>query len=107
MPQEHMVMDFFYTTSNAYDFSDVCYPLGYGSVRTQTQIGYSWYQETRDDHIYRYFVWSATVRMIDYSDIFADPINLGIEIPGGQAYSYYHTWTNSRQLADADWVMIE
>lgn len=45
--------------------------------------------------------------MIDYSDIFADPINLGIEIPGGQAYSYYHTWTNSRQLADADWVMIE
>ena len=46
-------------------------------------------------------------RSIDYSDFFADPLNVGIELPGGQAYSYYHTWTNSIPLFGADWVMIE
>ena len=80
-------------TSNSYSFGGVCYSLGDGSVQTSSQVTYSWFEMSYNNIQYRYYEWSATI-WVNYSDIFKDPLNIGIEIPGGQAYYYYHTWTN-------------
>jgi RHS repeat-associated protein len=80
-------------TSNSYSFSGVCFSLGDGSVQTSSQVTYSWFEMSYNNIRYRYYEWSATI-WVNYSDIFKDPLDIGIEIPGGQAYYYYHTWTN-------------
>ena len=80
-------------TSNSYSFGGVCFSLGDGSVLTGSQVTYSWFEMSYRDVRYRYYEWSATI-WADYSDIFKDPLDIGLEIPGGQAYYYYHTWTN-------------
>ena len=80
-------------TSNSYSFGGVCFSLGDGSVQTSSQVTYSWFEMSYNNIRYRYYEWSATI-WVNYSDIFKDPLDIGIEIPGGQAYYYYHTWTN-------------
>ena len=43
---------------------------------------------------YRYYEWTAKI-WINYSGIFKDPLDIpGFELPGGQSYYYYHTWTD-------------
>ena len=32
--------------------------------------------------------------MHNYSDIFKDPLDIGLESPFSSAYSYYHVWDN-------------
>ena len=29
---------------------------------------------------------------IEYSDVFMDPLDIGLESPFGQAFSYFHEW---------------
>lgn len=78
-----------YSTSNSYSFGSICFSLGDGTVITYSQISYSWSEYTLGTEKYRGYSWSATVR-VDYSDMFADPLDIGLEI--GNAYGYSHTW---------------
>ena len=79
-----------YSTSNSYSFGSICFSLGDGTVITYSQISYSWSGYTLGTEKYRGYSWSATVR-VDYSDMFADPLDIGLEI--GNAYGYSHTWS--------------
>ena len=80
-----------YSTSNSYPFGSICFSLGDGTVITYSQISYSWSEYTLETEKYRGYSWSATVR-VDYSDMFVDPLDIGLEI--GNAYGYSHTWNN-------------
>ena len=80
-----------YHTSRGYDFGSICYSMGGGTVSTWSSISYSWNEYTIDDVLYRGYSWSANVTVY-YSDIFMDPLDVGIEL--GNAYGYSHTWNN-------------
>ena len=86
-----------YTTSRAYDFKSACWALGDGTVTTSSRVSYSWYDAWSGEdgnRRCRYYVWSASVT-VNYSDVFEDPLDVGIEFPFSKAYSYYHTWNTS------------
>ena len=83
-----------YTTSNSYNFASACWALGDGAVFTQSVISYSWWEVLEDDVKMIYYVWSASIS-VNYSDIFKDPLDVGIEMPFSSAYSYSHTWNNA------------
>ena len=85
--------NFRYGTSNSYSFGSVCFSLGDGSVQTSSQVTYSWSESRSSNARYRYYEWTAKI-WINYSDIFEDPLDVGLELPSGQAYYYYHTWTD-------------
>ena len=80
-----------YYTARGYDFGSVCYSMGGGTVSTWSIISYSWNEYTINDVLYRGYSWAANITA-DYSDIFMDPLDIGIEI--GNAYGYGHTWKN-------------
>ena len=80
-----------YSTYNAYDFKAACWALGGGTVSTLSQVEYSW--GTDEGTGVRYYVWSARV-FVNYSDIFKNPLDIGLESPFSSAYSYYHVWDN-------------
>lgn len=82
-----------YSTERAYDFSSVRFSLGDGVVRTRSKINYGWVQNGS----IRTFHWTAAISF-HYSDIFKDPLDIGLEI--GNAYCYGHLWTNCIYIGD-------
>jgi RHS repeat-associated protein len=81
-----------YSTSRAYDFEGVVWAMGDGSIYTTSSISYNWTLQSNGG-IWEYvYSWNATVQ-INYSDIFKDPLDIGLEDPRGHAYHYYDTWT--------------
>jgi len=82
-----------YGTSNSYDFIQACWALGDGAVSTRSVISYSWWSDWQDDVQVKYYVWTATVS-VNYSDVFKDPLDVGVEMPFSNAYSYFHNWSN-------------
>ncbi len=94
-----------YWTSKPYSFTSACWALGDGTVTTASNISYSWYDSWSDGVCFRYYVWSASV-FVDYSDVFKDPLDIGIESPFANAYSYYHTWKDV-PLASGGVVIVE
>ena len=83
-----------YGTVRPYGFGSVCRALGDGTVGTSSTIAYSWWEESSGGWRFRHYAWSATVT-INYSDVFEDPLDIGIEAPFSKAYSYYHTWNHN------------
>ena len=82
-----------YVTSNSYNFISACWALGDGTVSTRSIISYSWWDVWQDDIRMIYYVWTASVS-VNYSDVFKDPLDVGIEMPFSSAYSYFHIWEN-------------
>ena len=80
-----------YNTSRSYAFGSICFSMGGGTVSTWSSISYSWDEYTIEDVLYKGYSWSANMTVY-YSDIFMDPLDVGIEL--GNAYGYSHTWNN-------------
>ena len=92
-----------YTTSNSYSFGSVCFALGDGSVDTTSTIYYGWSEYRQDNHTYRAYSWNTDTTII-YSDIFEDPLDIGVEV-GGNPFPYGHIWQES--LSGSGKVLIE
>ena len=84
--------NFTYSTYRSYDeFYQVRFSLGGGTVGTSNTVTFFWTDYVFENVTYRRYDWSSETR-VHYSDLFADPLDIGLESPGGAAYSYYHDW---------------
>ncbi len=92
-----------YNTSNSYSFGSVRYSLGDGSVQTYNSVTYGWSTYYENGHLYGAYSWTTTTSVF-YSDIFMDPLDIGIEL--GSPYGYSHTWSNLSYYGSGS-VLIE
>ena len=89
-----------YRTHRGYDFYDVLFALGGGTVYTESEYSYSWCGLPSGRNIS--YDWHAKMN-IYYADIFIEPFytkirgyGIGIQkMESGNPFAYFHNWTDT------------